>query len=177
MKKRVVSLICLLALLLTLFVPGTTAWAAYEDMYLLGVNDTVMLGFINASLMPVRREGSIYAPCTLLENPDLAKRICEEVEGIETLDFRGENWHRFAAAGADKVSALREMAKLLGIELGQIAAFGDDRNDIGMLKAVGMGVAMGNAIEEVKAVAKYTALSNDEDGAARFIEENLFKEG
>ena len=71
MKRRIITLCVLLALLLTLFVPGTTASAAYEDVYLLGVNDTVMLSFINAQSMPVRRDGSIYAPCTLLENPDL----------------------------------------------------------------------------------------------------------
>ena len=71
MKKRIITLCLLLALLLALFGPGTTATAAYEDVYLLGVNDTVMLGFINAQSMPVRRDGSIYAPCTLLENPDL----------------------------------------------------------------------------------------------------------
>ena len=71
MKKRFVVLACLVAVLLTLFVPWTVAAGAYEDVYLLGVNDTVMLNFINDSLMPVNRAGAIYAPCTLLDNQDL----------------------------------------------------------------------------------------------------------
>lgn len=71
MKKRFISLLCLLAVLLTFLVPWTAAAGPYEDVYLLGVNDTVMLNFISAELMPVRRSGVIYAPCTLLDNKDL----------------------------------------------------------------------------------------------------------
>ncbi|MCH5275453.1 MAG: HAD family hydrolase [Lachnospiraceae bacterium] len=114
-----------------------------------------------------------YKITALLDTPELAQHICHEVDAIETLNFRGEKWRRFASIGADKVSAIREVTKYLGIGISEIAAFGDDYNDIEMLKAVGMGVAMGNAIEEVKTVAKYIALSNDEDGAARFIADNI----
>lgn len=71
MKKRFISLLCLLAVLLTLLIPRIAAAGPYEGMYLLGVNDTVMLNFISADLMPVRRDGVIYAPCTLLDNKDL----------------------------------------------------------------------------------------------------------
>lgn len=43
-------------------------------------------------------------------------------------------------------------------------------NDIGMLQASGIGVAMGNALQEVKEAAAYITLTNDEDGVAEFIE-------
>ena len=49
-------------------------------------------------------------------------------------------------------------------------AAGDSPNDIAMLNAVGMPVAVGNAEEEVKAVAKYIAPPNHEDGVAEAIE-------
>ncbi len=71
MKKRLVALLCLLAALVTLLTPWSLAAPAYEEVYLLGVNDTVLLGFINDSLMPVRRSGTIYAPYTILDNSDL----------------------------------------------------------------------------------------------------------
>lgn len=45
-----------------------------------------------------------------------------------------------------------------------------DTNDIGMLQASGIGVAMGNALQEVKEAADYITLSNNEDGVAEFIE-------
>ena len=49
-------------------------------------------------------------------------------------------------------------------------AFGDGYNDLSMLKLAGMGVAMANAVDEVKAEADYVTLSNEEDGVATAIE-------
>ena len=55
--------------------------------------------------------------------------------------------------------------------------FGDDYADIGMLELCGTGVAMGNAIDEVKESADIVIGSNDEDGIADFIEEEYYKSG
>ena len=52
-----------------------------------------------------------------------------------------------------------------------IVAFGDDYADIGMLKLAGIGVAMGNAIHEVKKAADVVIGSNEEDGIAKYLEE------
>ena len=54
-----------------------------------------------------------------------------------------------------------------------IIAFGDDYADIGMLRLCGTGVAMGNAIDEVKEKADIVIGSNDEDGIAGFIENEI----
>ena len=54
-----------------------------------------------------------------------------------------------------------------------IIAFGDDYADIGMLQLCGTGVAMGNAIDEVKDKADVVIGSNDEDGIAVFIENEI----
>ena len=56
-----------------------------------------------------------------------------------------------------------------------IAAFGDDFNDIGMLRLCGTGIAMENAIEEVKGVADEVCASNEKDGVAEWIEKNLLQ--
>lgn len=55
----------------------------------------------------------------------------------------------------------------------EITAFGDDCNDIGMLKYAGTAGAVSNAIDEVKAAADHITDSNDKDGVARFIEQNI----
>lgn len=70
-----------------------------------------------------------------------------------------------------KGKALSVIAKDLHIKPEEIAAFGDNHNDIGMLQLAGLGVAMGNAPEEVKMIADYVTLSNAEDGVAVVIED------
>ena len=54
-------------------------------------------------------------------------------------------------------------------DVSEIVAFGDDYADIGMLKMCGIGVAMGNAVQEVKDVADDITLSNEEDGVAAYL--------
>ena len=71
---------------------------------------------------------------------------------------------------ADKGMALSELAAGLGIEKKNILAMGDSGNDLGMLKAAGVAVAMGNAEENVKRLADMVTGSNSEDGAAMLIE-------
>ena len=75
-----------------------------------------------------------------------------------------------------KGNALSIIAADLTIKPEEIVAFGDNHNDIGMLRLAGLGVAMGNAHEEVKAAADYITLSNAEDGVAVVTEEMILPE-
>ena len=81
------------------------------------------------------------------------------------------------AGGASKGQALAALCAYLGVDIGDTIAFGDRDNDSDMLLAAGIGVAMGNAVEELKAVADYITDSNDEDGIARAIERFVYAEG
>ena len=74
---------------------------------------------------------------------------------------------------AAKSKAAAALARMWGIEQAEIAAFGDELNDIDMLSYAGTGVAMANALCEVKAIAGCTCMSNDEDGVAAWLEENV----
>ena len=71
---------------------------------------------------------------------------------------------------AHKGAGMLALARYLGIEPEQIMAFGDGLNDISMIREAGWGVAMENAVKEVKAVAALTTASNDEDGVAQMME-------
>lgn len=73
------------------------------------------------------------------------------------------------ARGADKGTALMTVAAHLGIDRKDTVAFGDGGNDKSILQAAGTGVAMGNAPDDVKAVADYVTASVDEDGIARAL--------
>ena len=108
-----------------------------------------------------------------LETEELAKAVVRENPECETLSFRGEKWRRFAAKGADKVSAILGLCEHLQIDIGSVIAFGDDYNDTQMLKAVGTGVAVGNAPDEIKSVADFVTENNDNDGVARFLKERF----
>ncbi len=72
---------------------------------------------------------------------------------------------------ARKKNAVISLAAHFGIPLSEVVAFGDDYNDIEMLRDCGVGVAVANAIDEVKAVADFICQSNDEDGVSKWLEE------
>ena len=79
-------------------------------------------------------------------------------------------------ANASKGKAVAALMREMGIAPEESMAFGDGENDIEMLEAAGIGVAMGNAAESLKRVADVVAPSNDEDGVARMIEAYAFGE-
>ena len=74
---------------------------------------------------------------------------------------------------ATKYNAIKILVDNYGYTLNEIVAFGDDYNDVEMLRECGIGVAMTNAIEEAKAVADYICESNNDDGVAKWIEERI----
>ena len=72
--------------------------------------------------------------------------------------------------GIDKAQSLETLLQKLGMTREELVACGDGGNDVSMIDYAGMGVAMANACEEVKAVADFMAPSCDEDGVAAVIE-------
>ena len=73
------------------------------------------------------------------------------------------------ARGMNKADGLQELIDQLGIARGEVASFGDNYNDVEMLKLAGTAVAMGNAVDEVKALADYVTTSSDQDGIAHAL--------
>ena len=72
--------------------------------------------------------------------------------------------------GVSKGAGLMELARVLGIDRSEVMAIGDNENDIEMIREAGIGVAMGNAVERLKAEADYVTLSVKEGGAGAAIE-------
>ena len=73
------------------------------------------------------------------------------------------------AAGADKGGALLRLASRLGIAREATMGFGDGENDLSMIRMTGIGVAMKNGEESVKAAADYVTVTNNEAGVAKAI--------
>ena len=70
---------------------------------------------------------------------------------------------------ANKENAVRRIMEYLGLKASEVLSFGDDTVDIGMLQASGTGVAMGNAVQELKDVADYVTMSNEENGIGEYL--------
>jgi uncharacterized protein (TIGR00268 family) len=118
-------------------------------------------------------------PCMKLCIESLDKEKVKEVanyfgEGkIDFLPFSDIPWYKLTKTDATKEKAIEALSRHLGIPLSQIVGFGDDFNDIGMLKVCGTGIAMDNAIEEVKKAADQVCESNEADGVAKWMEKLL----
>ncbi|MBQ3801234.1 MAG: Cof-type HAD-IIB family hydrolase [Treponema sp.] len=95
------------------------------------------------------------------------------LENVDYLPFSDIPWYKLSKKGATKEKAIEALCARLNIPPEKIAAFGDDFNDIGMIKLCGRGIAMQNAIAEVKQAASEICASNENDGVARWIEERL----
>ncbi len=99
--------------------------------------------------------------------------IAKDFPMCNLLHYTGETLSRFANKDAVKWNALKSVAKHLSIDTKDIIAFGDDRNDLEMIAGCGTGVAVANAIEAVKSVAKFVCDCNDNDGVAKWIEQHI----
>ena len=73
-------------------------------------------------------------------------------------------------SSASKAAALRWLLDRWGLSQEEVIAFGDDVNDVEMVAEAGLGVAMANAVPEVKAAADRITVSNEEDGVAVVLE-------
>lgn len=76
-----------------------------------------------------------------------------------------------ALDGANKATGLARLAAACGLEMADVMAFGDHMNDLEMIEAAGCGVAMGNAIPELKAVANRIAPTNQQYGVMSVLKE------
>lgn len=71
--------------------------------------------------------------------------------------------------GAGKGTALKDLSKALGLKKAQVMAFGDNLNDMDMLESAGVPVAMENAIEPLKAIARFVAPHHDASGVGQML--------
>ena len=101
------------------------------------------------------------------EDADHRSRIAKALASTCLLNPHGPHPSAdMTVLGVDKGDAVRNVAKSLGVDLQDTYAFGDGINDLCMLKAAGHGIAMGNAMDEVKAAAEFVTRDITDDGVA-----------
>jgi len=126
---------------------------------------------------------------TLLDKPfpkmimiDLPQKLDEVAAELKPL--LGDEVHitkskphylEFTHREGTKGHALRHVAEMLHCDMSQVIAVGDSWNDRDMIEAAGLGVAMGNAVDQLKELADYVTFSNNEDGVRHVIEKFILK--
>lgn len=121
-----------------------------------------------------------------IEDPDTATWLkfgffCEDMTVLETIRRELITWERLEISnshpknieinpkGITKAAGLMRICEWMGLDMSQVVAMGDSLNDIPMIRAAGLGVAMGNAQEAVKEAADLVTLTNTEYGVADVI--------
>ena len=107
------------------------------------------------------------------DTPKIPLSIVAKYPSLHVYSVTGEDLYSILDEHSSKSNGIKDISKRFGISNAEIAAFGDDYNDIEMLQSCGIGVAVENALNEAKAAADYICGSNDEDGVAKWIEGNL----
>jgi Cof subfamily protein (haloacid dehalogenase superfamily) len=119
----------------------------------------------------------------LLEKPEKVLPIVRDLKNLQVKhpftmlatehDFPGYMLLEVFDAGSTKAIGIAQLASDFGITPEEVAAVGDNLNDLEMIEFAGLGTAMGNAAAELKARADWTTKSNDEDGVAHLIRERI----
>ncbi len=160
----------------------------YNTSIILWSNNTLYANRIDARTTKYS-EGFRVEPVIIRDPEEIAQKGVtkmlwyDEIELIDRYEkevgqFLGDNinYHtskpiylEFVDKRASKAIAMERLGEHYGIKREEMIAVGDGANDLSMIEYAGLGVAMANAKDEVKAKADYITLSNDEDGVANVI--------
>lgn len=105
------------------------------------------------------------------------KALREHFKGRASVVRSSAHYAEFVNPGVSKAEGVKKLAEILGADISETMAIGDGENDISMLKAVGVPVAMGNAVPEVKEICKYQTGNCEENGWAQAVRKYVLQGG
>ena len=149
----------------------TAVLAAYEEKYEIDGDETVILG----DALP---EFFCREPLDFGDDEDYMHPLTEEPltvgvdlpEGRYTIVKSEAFYCEVLNKKASKGQAIEHLISKLNIAQHEVMTIGDHPNDFDMIQFAGIGVAMGNAVDEIKEIADYITATNDENGVAQAIE-------
>lgn len=113
--------------------------------------------------------------CIRMEDERVAAALSQKFPDFECIHFSRTPWYMFMKKNHSKALGVQKLLARADFDERNIIAFGDDYSDLEMLKLCGKGIAMGNAVEALKEIADEIADTNDNDGVAKWIKENLLR--
>lgn len=120
------------------------------------------------------QKGICFPPEHLVEEIKARMRLNTDLKIVSSVSSGIKNIE-ITSKEADKGRAALVLAKAYGIRPEEMICVGDSENDLSMLEIAGLPVAMGNAIDELKAIAGYITKDNDSHGVAHLIEKFILR--
>ena len=147
----------------------------HQDMYVSSMGERVQKIASMINIMPtVADVRAIAATQPVVQMcPYISRELEQEIMPLLP-DCVGSRWidtfMDLNVRGVDKSLGIQQVMNYYGLTMAEAMAFGDGGNDLPMVRDAAVGVAMGNACDELKAVADYITSSVDEDGVSRALE-------
>ena len=129
--------------------------------------------FLQQLVYPVNKCLIVGDPAPLHQ---LEIKLKKELEGRMDVYRSADYFLECVPLGIDKARSLDRLITTLGITKEEVIACGDGYNDLSMINFAGLGVAMSNAADDIKAQADYVTLSNEEDGIAHVVDKFILSE-
>ena len=107
------------------------------------------------------------------EDVEVIQQLVDSLPSLHMYPNHGEHWIQIMDKRSTKLNGIKYICDKMGISLENVVFFGDDYNDVEMLEACGTGVAVENALSDAKMAADFICGSNNDDGVAKWIEDNL----
>ena len=147
----------------------------HEDMYVSSMGERVKKIASMINIMPTVADVRVIAATQPVVQmcPYISRELEQEIMPLLP-DCVGSRWIEtfmdLNVRGVDKSLGIQQVMNYYGLTMAEAMAFGDGGNDLPMVRDAAVGVAMGNACDELKAVADYITSSVDEDGVSRALE-------
>ncbi|MBG9775896.1 Cof-type HAD-IIB family hydrolase [Brevibacillus laterosporus] len=138
-----------------------------KESEITGMNIKEVESFTQAITRPVVKVLMVDDPTKLAI---VEKKLQKQLEGQLSVMRSKPFFLEFTEAGVDKGTSLHQLINKLGIEQAEVIAIGDSYNDLAMITFAGLGVAMGNAPDDIKEAANYVTDTNMNHGVAKVVE-------
>ncbi len=143
---------------------GYSPYKCLED-----AKDLKMPPSIKEYIMTTRKRVNDITEMMRENNYHMQKMTINFPKDVDDNYYCRDEVFEFTKAGVDKGVALHKLAQILNIAADETMAVGDTENDMAIVKSAHIGVAMGNATDELKAQADYVTDTNENDGVAKAI--------
>lgn len=148
------------------YVTGMNKWVRAEMQYVAASPDVVTKEELDSIIL---NKNAVINKALVTGSPHIVKKIYGILNGMvinAQLGFSSDTYLEIIPKGVDKGTALEKLCEIYHISIENTVAFGDEELDIPLIEKAGIGIAMGNAVKNLKEKADHITINNNEAGIA-----------